>query len=304
MHEHEEIAVPGSVSNLGPGFDALSVAIDLHVRVRILALNSDAPDTIRTMFADAPHPGDNRIEIGFRRARAWFGRSVPGVCIEAASDVPMKAGLGSSAAATVAGLLLYGSLAGPCDTADLLRLACELEGHPDNASAALLGGLTVSCVCEDGRVIARASAWPETIQFVVATPGSMLETARSRVALAAQIPLPDAVFNLQRALLLLQVLESGDFGHLGEALRDRWHQPARSALVPCLAEALAIEHPAVLGVCLSGAGSSVVALARAERTREAAAALSAVYERLQVPHTIRILRAQPPVRARALQHTT
>jgi homoserine kinase len=300
--QETEIVVPGSISNLGPAFDALAVAVDLYVRVRVLDVRPAMPDTIETVFAGPAPTGDNRIEVAFRRARAKFGRPAPGVRIEARSDIPVTAGLGSSAAAAIAGLRLYEKLTAPCSTEDLLAVAYDLEGHPDNASASLMGGLTVGCVREDGQVIARSVRWPEAVQFVVATPSSTLETVRSRAALPPTIPLRDAVFNLQRALLLTRALDTGRYEDLREALRDRWHQPARSSLVPCLAEALAIDHPAILGVCLSGAGSSVVAFARAECTHEAATVLSAVYHRLHVPHTIRTLCAHQPLDARALQH--
>ena len=133
-----------------------------------------------------------------------------------------------------------------------------MEGHPDNAAAALLGGLTVSCQREDGRVIARCWQWPAAVQLVVATPSAELETAHSRRVLPDTIPLRDGVFNLQRALLLVHALQSGEFGHLAEALRDRWHQPSRAPLVPGLPEALSVEDESVLGACLSGAGPSIV----------------------------------------------
>jgi homoserine kinase len=263
-----------------------------------------APGKLETRFPDQAPPGENRIATAFARACDRFGGAAPGALIEARSDIPITAGLGSSAAAAVAGLLLYGHLTAPREQADVLAVATELEGHPDNASAALLGGLTVSCVRDDGRIVARAGRWPDALRFVVATPAATLETKRSRAALPASVPLADAVFNLQRALLLLRALESGRFDDIREALRDRWHQPARSPLVPALAEALAIDHPAVLGTCLSGAGSSVVAIATAGRAREAAAELSAVYQRLQIPHTVRILCAHQPAGARTLEHTT
>jgi len=122
-----------------------------------------------------------------------------------------------------------------------------------------------------------------------------LETTRARAALPASVPLADAVANLQRALLLVRALDTGDYGDLREALNDRWHQPARTVMVPALAECLAIDHPAVLGVCLSGAGPSVLALAAPGRSEEAAAVLGDVYRRLGVPHTIRNLAALNPV---------
>ena len=114
--------------------------------------------------------------------------------------------------------------------------------------------------------------------------------------LPAAVPLGDAISNLQRALLLVRALETGDYGDIREALRDRWHQPARSALVPGLSECLAIDHPAVLGVCLSGAGPSVLALAAPGRSGEAAAILGDVYRRLGIPHTVRDLAAYQPAR--------
>jgi homoserine kinase len=138
---------------------------------------------------------------------------------------------------------------------------------------------------------------------VVATPETTLETARSRRALPDRVSLSDAVFNLQRAVLLVKTLDSGNFEDLREALRDRLHQPARAPLVPGLAEALAIDHPAVLGVCLSGAGSSIVAFATSERASEAAAVLSETYGKLGVKHTIRTLRAQAPAGAMTLPQT-
>jgi homoserine kinase len=206
----------------------------------------------------------------------------------------MTAGLGSSAAASVAGLKLYEAASGrPLGTDSLLRLATELEGHPDNASAAILGGITLSCQCEDGRIIARSWNWPSDIRFVVVTPELALSTNHARGVLPQAIPLADAVANLQRALLFVHALDAGDYGDLREALKDRWHQPSRGPLVPGLAEALALEHPAILGVCLSGAGPSVLALAAPGRADEAAAALGGVYRRLGIAHTIRNLAAHP-----------
>lgn len=296
------IVVPGSISNLGPGFDALAVAVELYLRIRILEVRPDAPDTLETIFPSGPPPGGNRIEVAWKLARERLAIPAPGLQIEVTSEIPVTAGLGSSAAAAVAGLQLYAAVTAPRSLDDLLSIACELEGHPDNAAAALLGGMTVSCVRDDGHVIARSWRPPGELRFVVATPVTTLETSRSRRALPQHVALADAVYNIQRAVLLVKSLESGRFEDLREALRDRLHQPARAPLVPALAEALAIDHPAVLGACLSGAGSSVVALATAERSAEAARELADVYRRLGIPHTIRTLRAHEP--AAAILHQT
>jgi homoserine kinase len=288
-----EIIVSGSISNLGPAFDALSVAVEVFLRVRVLEIDPARPGQLDMEF-DGPAPsGDNRITTGFERARARFGDATPGLRVQVTSDIPMKAGLGSSAAATVAGLRLYEAVTEKRDPAALMLLASSVEGHPDNAAAALHGGLTLSCQHEDGRITTCAWRWPSALSFVVATPSAELETAFARTVLPTEIPLKDAVFNLQRALLFVRALESGEYGHLREALGDRWHQPARARFVPGLAEALAIKHPAVLGVCLSGAGPSIAAITR-HRAAEAAEVLSGIYHRIGVPCTIRTLSAYQP----------
>ena len=252
-----DIVVPGSISNLGPGFDALSVAVNLYLRLQIVEITPDAPGTLEVEFDGPPPAGENRIATAFQRAAARAGAPAPGVRVRASSHIPVRAGLGSSAAAAVAGLRLHEAVTSPANDDDRLAMATAIEGHPDNAAAALLGGMTVSCQCDDGRVTSRAWRWPADVQFVVATPGAELETSVARRMLPSSIPMKDAVFNLQRALLLVRALESGRYDDLREALRDRWHQPARQSSVPGLAEALALDHPAVLGVCLSGAGPSI-----------------------------------------------
>jgi homoserine kinase len=130
----------------------------------------------------------------------------------------------------------------------------------------------------------------------VGTPDVPLETAYARSVLPASIRMRDAVFNLQRAVMFIGALETGQYSELREAMRDRWHQPFRQPLVPGLAEALALDHPALVGVCLSGAGPSILALAtgRDSEVAEVAALLGRLYDRLSVSHTIRILTAHQP----------
>ncbi len=297
-----EIRVPGSIANLGPGFDALSVAVQLYLRVRVIAIRPSEPDTIEWQFAGPAPSGENRIESAFRLARSRRGIPAPGLRVHVESEIPQAAGLGSSAAAAVAGLKLYEAVVSGVSTtgasaqavsqttSDLLALATELEGHPDNAAASLLGGLTVSCQLENGQIVARSWRWPDALRLVVATPDLPLQTSHARRVLPANLSMRDAVFNLQRALLLIHALDSGQYEELRDAMRDRWHQPARAPLVPGLSDALAIDDPAVLGVCLSGAGPSIVALA-SEGAARAATLLRELYDRLGVKCTIRTLSA-------------
>jgi homoserine kinase len=289
-----EIVVSGSTSNLGPGFDALSVAVTVYLKVRVLEVLPGEPHVLDMQFAGGGAPaGENRIVTGFQAALARFGDPVPGLRLEVESDIPMRAGLGSSAAATVAGMRLYEAATSPRAIGDLMEIASGIEGHPDNAAAALLGGITLSCQHDDGRISTRAWRWPDEVRFIIATPEAELETAFARKVLPTQISMHDAVFNLQRALLLIRALETGAYEDLREALRDCWHQPARQKFVPGLADALALDHPAVLGAYLSGAGPSIAVLAT-DRHVEAAAELSAIYARLRVPCTVRTLSAHQP----------
>jgi homoserine kinase len=145
-------------------------------------------------------------------------------------------------------------------------------------------------------VIGRSWPWPEEVQFVIGTPAAEVETAASRKSLPLTIERPDAVFNLQRALLLLNALQFRRYEDLREAFRDRWHQPVRMGGVPGLEEALTLDHPAVLGACLSGSGPSIALFTRDRQQPEAAALLADIYQRLGVPYTIRELSAHQPAR--------
>lgn len=277
-----EFVVPGSISNLGPGFDALSVAVRLYLRVRIVAVDSVSPTRFECEFLSGPVPGDNRIATAYARAGRELGIPGPAVRIEVASEIPARAGLGSSGAATVAGLRLYQWITGVRPADGWLPLATRIEGHPDNAASALLGGFTASCQHQDGRVTARATVWPPSVRLVVAVPQVEVATTAARMVLPRTIPLRDAVFNLQHALLLVEALRNGDVAAIRDALADRWHQDARAQLIPGLREALALDDPALLGVCLSGSGPSVVGWTTAEGEGRIIELFSGVYAALGI----------------------
>ena len=284
--EEFEIKVPASVANLGSGFDTLAVAVQLYLRVKARVMPGHGQ--IDFHFIGQSPRGENCIERAYRYLAGERWASLPSLSVEVHSDIPMGAGLGSSAAATVAGLRLYDTVAGPVSAQAMLNAACELEGHPDNASAALLGGLTASCQFPNGAVRAATFSWPASIRFVVLTPQECLGTKQSRAALPISVPLADAVYNLQRVALLLHSLQTRDFSMLKHALSDRLHQPARQNIVPGLKEALELQHPDLLGVCLSGSGPSVVALTECN-SAAIANLLASVFNPLGVAHSIRTL---------------
>jgi len=285
-----DLAVPASTANLGAGFDALALALQMYLRVRVCAVSDTATNGLSFDLCGTPLTGDNYIERAFRAMADRDQATFPSLSLEVRSEIPMRGGLGSSAAATVAGLRLYERLTRRPDLDDLLATATRLDHHADNVSAALLGGLTLSCVTDSGKVIARSVAWPNEVQAVVAMPGVEIATPEARKVLPEAYPLADAVFNLQRALLFVHAIERREYGLLREAMRDRWHQPQRATIIPGLDAALSLEHPHLMGVCLSGSGPAVVALATGGYD-EIERLLSGVYDRLGVPCQVRTVAA-------------
>jgi homoserine kinase len=289
------VAVPGSTSNLGAGFDALGLALGLYVRARVVEIDpasAAGSSELQFAFPGLTIDGDNAIARGLRATAARHGTRLPSLRVEVTSDIPLKAGLGSSAAAIVTGIRLYEAIAGPLPIEEVLTLAAELEGHPDNTSASILGGLTASCQT-DGGVIAIATPWPDSIHVIVATPNVTLETKVARAALPASISRADAIFNLQRTALLLQAVAAGRYDVLREALRDRLHQPYRAPLVPGLARALTFDHPRLLGVFLSGAGPSIAALTDGDAP-EVHTLFRTLYDELGLACTVRTLTVHQP----------
>jgi homoserine kinase len=283
------ITVPGSIANLGPGLDTLALAVSLYLQVRVR--RAEGANRLSFSFVNLELTGENLIESGFRRLAG--GREFPSLDIEVETEIPLRSGLGSSSAALVCGFRIFESLFGPQPVEDLLAAGCELEGHPENVAAALLGGLVACCQRPDGSVIALRAAWPRALRIVVATPETQLETRRSRQVLPATVPLGSAVSNVQRVAVLLEALRARNYGVLAEAFRDCLHQPSRCAIVPGLDRLLALRHPDILGVFLSGSGPSLAAVA----TRHLPAVADLIAETFRdagVTCRIRIVRVQPP----------
>jgi homoserine kinase len=283
-----QIKVPASIANLGPGFDTLAVAVKLYLHLSVTSLAG--ANELKFEFPNCIIDGENFIERAFLFLARQQGGDFPSLRVVVHTDIPMKSGLGSSAAATVAGLRLYEAIAGPLPEQGLLNAACALEGHPDNVAAALLGGLTISCQLPDRSTFAAKVRWPDALAIIVLTPEFALSTSASRGALPEMISREDAVFNLQRLGLLLYGLQSGNFPVLRQAFADRIHQPYRQKLVPGLSQALALEHPDLLGVCLSGAGPSVAAFAQ-RNFDEVENLLREAFQATGNPFTIRRLTA-------------
>ncbi|HID11897.1 MAG TPA: homoserine kinase [Candidatus Latescibacteria bacterium] len=243
-----KVRVPASTSNLGPGLDCLGLALKLY---RTFEVSPGGP----------PAPEGDLVVQGLCEAFRRAGRKAPEVSVRWEGEVPVARGLGSSAAARVAGLMAGNGLLGePFSKEELLDMAAELEGHPDNAAPALLGGLVVAVRTEGGVVWVRMDP-PDGLFVALAVPEFSLDTERARKLLPGLVALKDAVYNISRAALLVAALAEGRCELLREATKDRLHQPYREPLVPGFGEVCrAALDAGACGVALSGAGPSVVAL--------------------------------------------
>ncbi len=256
------VRVPATSANLGPGFDALGLALAL--RNEVVAREADG---VRVAVEGEgagrlSSGGDNVVARGVRLAFEAAGRPFKGVELTCRNRIPTARGLGSSAAAWVGGLMAGNALLGtPLSRDALLALAARAEGHPDNVAAALHGGLTVSCLVGD-RVAAVTLPVPAGVAWVVLVPAVTSSTAEARGVLPVQVPRADAVFNVQRTALLLAALQAGRLDALGDALDDRLHQPYRRRLFPWMPGVVEAARAAgALGCVLSGAGPSLLAVA-------------------------------------------
>jgi homoserine kinase len=237
------VRVPASSANLGPGFDVMGAALDLHMEVEVVETGSFAVHTDLRIARDrrnlvvrgfsALHPADD-FEFTIR------------------SDIPLSGGLGTSAAAIVAGLVAADSIFEL--GADLLAEATRLEGHPDNVAAALLGGFVL---CSDAH--AERFEPPASLECLLVVPAQAVRTQKAREALPSRIPISDAVFNVAHASLLVLGLATSDLGLIARGLGDRIHQPRRAHLYPRSWELVqAAKSLGALGATISGAGPTVL----------------------------------------------
>jgi homoserine kinase len=258
------LRLPATSANLGPGFDALGLAMALYLTIdatlaedfRIEATGRNADLCARLE--------DNLILTTYMDILANAGILAPGLHLQLNNEIPLGMGCGSSAAALLAGVLLanrFGSL--NWTTQQILEEACRREGHPDNVAACYLGGMTASALTEEGLVTATVGQ-NLTWQLLLALPATSLSTKKARALLPAHYSREDAVANIQATALLVAAFAQGRGNLLRTAMQDRLHQPYRRHACPRLPLLLPLtENAAFLGVALSGAGPSVLLIAEA-----------------------------------------
>jgi homoserine kinase len=255
------VRVPASSANLGPGFDVLAAALGVHMELEVEEAGRFEVHTRLPIARDRR----NLCVRGFEALRP-----ADGLRFTIRSDIPLSGGLGTSAAAFVAGLAAADALNG--GGADLLAEAARLEGHPDNAAAALLGGFVI---CAESA--AERLEPPPGLSAVLVVPDRAVRTAKARAALPPEVPMADAVFNVARSSLLVLGLARGDLDLVARGLDDRLHQPRRASLYPRSMELVAqAREVGALGATISGAGPTVLVWVRSEDAGEVAGRLASL----------------------------
>lgn len=257
------VRVPASTANLGPGFDALGMALGLYNEIEVelggsglaLVVEGEGAEKLQAL-------GERNLTArAVSETLSRLGVRPGGLQLRMVNHIPLSRGLGSSSAAALGGVAAAAALAGvSLQPEELLDLALPFEGHPDNITPALLGGLTVSTLVE-GRVRCVKLPVPDGLHAVAVIPEFHLSTAKARRALPPTVPRVDAVFNVGRVALFLAAMQTGRLELLRHATQDRLHQPYRAPLVPGMEAVLTEgEQAGALACFLSGAGPTLLAL--------------------------------------------
>jgi len=255
------VKIPATSANLGPGFDCLGLALQLH---NTITVETGRPFTIS--LTGSYHngiPADESNLVWQTMCHLWalIDYPTPSVALTLESNIPPARGLGSSSAAIVGGLVAANTLAGsPYEKVELLQIANAIEGHPDNVTPALYGGVTLSIPAKDG-IIPRVLAQSPDLKAVVVIPNTLLNTEKARGILLPNVSRNDAVFNISHVGLLIEAFIRGDFSLLKEGMRDVLHQNQRATLLPGMLETIESALQAgAYGAALSGSGPTMIAL--------------------------------------------
>ncbi len=286
-----KITVPASSGNVGPGFDCLGCALTLYNHFQV-ALAEELRITASGPFAD--RVAKNKTNLVYQSFEQFFmhlGQPKPIVALHIDVHIPLSRGLGSSATATIGGLMAGNVIAGsPLSLVEIFQLASVIEGHPDNVAPAVLGGCQLVVGNKGGEWQLCSVPWHENFVGIVAIPEFELSTAKARQVLPKEVPLSDAIFNCAHLGVLLQGLSRGEPDWVKLGLKDKLHQPYRQPLIPAMAEveAQALNHGA-LGVVISGAGPTLLAVGTKTHSQSIGEAMVKAWQKEGINSTYLVL---------------
>ena len=301
------VKVPATTANLGPGFDCLGMALPIYntitieetvlpgTGIEINAIN-DASSSEDLIFEHIPLDETRIIYKAVELLYNSIGQTPSELKITVQSQIPIARGLGSSASVIVGGLLAANELLGqPADEVALLSIATEVEGHPDNVTPAIIGGLCLTSQEDDGSILYRKLNWPEEWNITVCVPDYELSTDISRSVLPKEVPMEDAVFNAKRLAMFVEAVNTKDAELMKSALQDKLHQPYRMKLVPGLDKILEnLKHEEnVLGCVLSGAGPSIIVISQKNDLDKIKSIVKETWEEMNVKVNVMTLPVEP-----------
>ena len=271
------VRVPATSANLGPGYDAVGLALSLSTRIALDRASHPSVEVSGTGAGLIPRGPEHPAYRAARFVAELVGESDAQFRLVQDNAIPPTRGLGGSAAALVGGAIAANDLfGGQIAAPDLLNIVCELDGHPDNAAPALLGGLVIGTLTSGS--ISAVRLEPKNLKAVVAVPDFAVSTTAARRALPDSVPHSDAAFNVGRSGLLLGALATGEYELLRVAMQDRLHQPYRSHLIPGLEDVIeAALANGAYGACLSGSGPTILAFAPEAHAPNVASAMQAAF---------------------------
>jgi len=275
-----KIRVPATSANLGPGFDCLGLALNIWNEVSFEPAEKLSYHVTGEGAEKLNKGTKNLLTKAFTLLHEVCGREMRGASIQAKNEILISSGLGSSAAAIVSGLFGANEMLGkPLNEVELLKLASEMEGHPDNVAPALLGGLVISVVSDD-EIITRRYEIPE-FTIVIVKPDVEWLTKTARAVLPKSISRADSIYNIGRTTLVVDALRNGDLDLLQKVMDDRIHQPYRLKHISggMTAYKIAKQFGAA---ALSGAGPSIIAFVPPENAEHAKAEIQSVFEKLGI----------------------
>ncbi len=266
-----KVKVPATSANLGPGFDSLGIALEIYNEI---VIEKNEPFSIRIYGEGAEEIVTTEENIVYQSAikvlniankRGCSDESNESFRISLHNNIPSTRGLGSSSSAVVGGILGMNRLLGnPLSIQELLGIAVKFEGHPDNALPAFFGGLVASMTEEDGTVLWKKKLLPDEWRYVIVIPKCKLSTVKAREILPKTIPMKDAVFNLSRLSLLMIGFETGNYNLVAKSMKDKLHENYRASLIPGMEKAIQASRELEVPIALSGAGPTVIGIARNE----------------------------------------